>query len=272
MRVPVADGVALHVHRWEGGGAVPPVLLVHGLASNLRLWDGVAAELARLGHDVAAVDLRGHGRSDAPDQGYSVPSVAADLLAVCDALGWERPLLAGQSWGGNVVLELAWAAPERVRAAVLVDGGWIELAGRFADWPACEAALTPPPLAGRAAVAVQAELRRRHPDWPASGIEGTMACFEVLDDGTVRPWCTLGHHLLALRGLWEHRPSLRYPDVRVPVLLVPAAPGSATTRQEVASASGALPRSTTRWLEGDHDLHAQYPSDVAGLVAEAAGA
>ena len=38
-------------------------LLVHGLASNARLWDGVARRLAGAGHAVAAVDLRGHGRS-----------------------------------------------------------------------------------------------------------------------------------------------------------------------------------------------------------------
>jgi len=46
-----------------------PFVLVHGLASNARLWDGVARRLAGAGHSSAAVDLRGHGRSDKPDTG-----------------------------------------------------------------------------------------------------------------------------------------------------------------------------------------------------------
>jgi alpha-beta hydrolase superfamily lysophospholipase len=55
------DGARLAVRRWRADGA--PILLVHGLASNARTWDGVAEALVAAGHDVAAVDLRGHGAS-----------------------------------------------------------------------------------------------------------------------------------------------------------------------------------------------------------------
>ena len=82
-------------------------MLVHGLASNARTWDGVAAELARQGRASIAVDLRGHGYSDKPDDGYSVPDVADDVLDLIARLGLERPVVAGQSWGGNVVIEAA---------------------------------------------------------------------------------------------------------------------------------------------------------------------
>ena len=57
-----AGPVALHA-RHRPGGAAHPVLLVHGLSSNARLWDGVSEHLAAAGHPVVAVDLRGHGAS-----------------------------------------------------------------------------------------------------------------------------------------------------------------------------------------------------------------
>src|SRR5215510_6504983 len=111
LRVPVAPDVTLHAERYEGDPALMPFVLVHGLASNLRLWDGVAEHLHAAGHTVIALDQRGHGRSDAPDAGYEIDTAVADLLALIETLGLERPLLVGQSWGGSVVLELAWRHP-----------------------------------------------------------------------------------------------------------------------------------------------------------------
>ncbi len=272
-------GVGLHLHRWEGDGV--PVLLVHGLASNLHLWDGVVERLAAHGHAVAAVDLRGHGRSDKPDGGYDFATVTDDLATVVDRLGFDCPVVAGQSWGANLVLELAWRRPHLVRVAACVDGGWIELSRRFPDWDECARALAPPALAGRRAAEIEAELRRRHPDWPEAGIQGAMACFERLADGTIRPWLARDHHLAILRSLWEHRPSTRYPEVKVPVLLIPAGDGSEPGTQggpagpiarpdEVEAAARALPRCRVHWVPGDHDLHAQHPDVVADLLHEAA--
>src|SRR5262249_809727 len=132
-------------------GEERPVLLVHGLASNAHLWDGVSEHLAKAGHPVAAVDQRGHGRSSKPDAGYDFPTLTADLLLLLDALHWTgagAPWVAGQSWGANVVMELAVLCPESTTGLVLVDGGSIELASRFADWATCAAALAPPRLEG----------------------------------------------------------------------------------------------------------------------------
>jgi pimeloyl-ACP methyl ester carboxylesterase len=287
--VEATGGVRLALRRWEPGsrqGPGPvPVLCVHGLASNARLWDGVAARLAGLGHPVAAVDLRGHGRSDKPDEGYGFATIAADLAAVLAGLGWsatsataggERPLVAGQSWGANVVLELAIRHPDAARAVVCIDGGTIELSAQFPTWDRARAALAPPPLAGMPAADFEKALRAMHPDWPESGIQGALANVEVRHDGTVAPWLTLERHLAILRELWGHRPSERYPLVPVPVLLVPAdnAAGADTAwpaarRAAVAKAEAAIPTVRTRWLSGDHDLHAQYPATVAGLLDEA---
>lgn len=278
--VPVAPGVRLHVRRF---GPVPragsPVfLLVHGLASNARLWDGVAARLAEHGHTAVAVDLRGHGESDRPDDGYAVADVACDLARLCAAAGLENPVVAGQSWGGNIVLELAARHPRLPRAVALVDGGWIHLSDVFAAFDDCWSALAPPVFTGLAASTLRQRFRQFHADWPDSGIDAAMANFTVRPDGTVQARFSRERHRAALRGLWEHRPREVYARVDVPVLLMPAhGPEPAadlardpkdqrTTRNRalVREAEAALPRARIRWYPGaDHDLHAQHPKQVA---------
>ncbi len=130
--------------------------------------------------------------------------------------------MAGQSWGGNVAVELAGRHPDLVRGIVCVDGGWLELGREFAGWDACRSALAPPRLLGRRLEEVEGYVRSAHPDWPESGIRGVLANFEVRPDGTIAPWLTYERHIEVLRGLWEHHPSTRYASIGVPVLLVPA--------------------------------------------------
>ena len=196
-QVAVADGVDLAVDEWRPPTAgtspsdAPPFVLVHGLASNARLWDGVATALVAAGHSVFAVDLRGHGRSSKPAGPYDVPTVADDLATMIERLGIGRPVVAGQSWGGNVVMELAARRRELVRGIVCVDGGWLEPSRDFADWAACRAALSPPRLAGRRLAEIEGYMRSAHPDWPETGIRGVLANFELRPDGTVAPWLIL---------------------------------------------------------------------------------
>jgi pimeloyl-ACP methyl ester carboxylesterase len=284
--IEVAPGVELAVDSWAPGGttdahtepAGEPFLLVHGLASNARMWDGVATGLAPAGHPVLAVDLRGHGRSSKPDGPYDVPTVAHDLAMLIERLGLDRPVVAGQSWGGNVAVELAARHPDAVRGIVCVDGGWLELGRQFADWDACRSALAPPRLIGRHLEEVAGYVRGAHPDWPESGIRGVLANFEVRPDGTVAPWLTYERHIQVLRGLWEHRPSELYAGIGVPVLLVPAgtngpAGGSTTAvarrkQRDVELAAAAIPAARVRWLAGDHDIHAQHPGELASVMLE----
>lgn len=276
MTVTVAEGVDLSVVPAGLDGPLTPVLLVHGLASNARLWDGVAASLAAAGHPVAAVDQRGHGLSSKPDSGYDFTTITSDLVTLIDRLGWSGrpPMVAGQSWGGNVVLDLAANHPGAASGIALVDGGTIELAARFADWPTAESALAPPPLLGTPRADFERMMRAHHPDWPESGIAGSLANVEVLTDGTIRPWLSRDNHMRILRGLWEHRPRRLYPAVEVPVLILMAEDRAnprwmAGKREEVAAAEAGLARCRVHWIEGDHDLHAQFPDRVAGLIHDA---
>jgi pimeloyl-ACP methyl ester carboxylesterase len=252
-----------------------PFVLVHGLASNLRLWDGVAENLHARGHTVVAVDQRGHGRSDAPESTYGMDMAITDLQTMLAALELSRPVLAGQSWGGNVVLEFGWRHPRAVRGIVCVDGGVIELAEWFSTWEACLAALTPPRLDHLTPTEIEARMREMHPELPDRAIAAALECFRVRADGRIEPRLARHHHLQILRSLWEHRPSTRYPTLEAPTLLVLADTGdaarTAAKRQAETLARTTAPKLRSHWFSPAlHDVHSQFPDRVADLLATAA--
>jgi pimeloyl-ACP methyl ester carboxylesterase len=222
--IPVAEAVVLRALVREPATDVavdaPLLLLIHGLASNARMWDGVGAELARRGYRSIAVDLRGHGRSSKPDDGYDFATICADLCALLDHLGEPDAVFVGQSWGGNVVVHAGHAHPDRVVGVVAVDGGMIELQHRFPDWDDCAVALRPPTFTGLAASRFEASVRSMNRDWPETGIIGSLSNFEVLPDATVRAW--LAHHGqvdAAANELGVHRHTVRHRLRRAETLL-----------------------------------------------------
>ena len=273
--IEVAPGVQLRILAGNLDGDGVPFLLVHGLASNAQMWDGVAASLAAAGHPVVAVDQRGHGRSSKPDTGYDFATIVADLVALITSLGWHRPVVVGQSWGGNVVVEFGATHPELAAAIVAVDGGFIELADRFTTWEECRTVLAPPRLIGTPAATMEQWMRKGHPNWPETGIVGSMANFEVRPDGTIAPWLTFDRHMMILEALYAHRPSTRYPQLAAPTLLIPADTGDvAWTHDKQAAVDNALtllPDGRVRWFSpADHDIHAQYPIELAEVLLELA--
>lgn len=262
--------LALHVREWPGSRR--PFVLVHGLASNARTWDQVAIALAADGHRVIAVDQRGHGLSDKPDTGYDFATVAEDLHLLMDALDVENPILVGQSWGGNVAL--AFGASYRTRAAgiAFVDGGFLDMQMRpNATWEQVSVDLRPPSLTGIPRTDIAARMRHFHPDWAEQGLEGALANFETLPDGTIRPWLTLARHMTILRALWEQRPQEFFPHVEAPVVIAVASDRrnpewmSVKGRQVDAAVAG-LPVSAVRWFdETDHDIHIHRPAALVDL-------
>jgi pimeloyl-ACP methyl ester carboxylesterase len=265
--VQLPGGPQLAVRR--AAGARRPFLLVHGLASNARVWDGVARRLAGAGHEVVAVDLRGHGRSEAPAGGYDTGTCADDLDVLMTALGLtgERsPVAAGQSWGGNVVVSLS-ARHGTVAAVALVDGGWISLGERFATFEDCWAQLAPPDFPPRPVDELRTMFRHWHPDWPEEGIEGTLGNFAVADDGTARPALARDHHRDIVHSLWSSEVAEQLPRVTVPALVAPAVGDDAAGDERRAGPERALallPDAEVSWYVGaDHDLHAQHPDRLA---------
>jgi pimeloyl-ACP methyl ester carboxylesterase len=104
--------------REEGGGT--PVLFVHSDAGNLHHWDRIRSELGK--RTTAALDRRGHGKSDFPESGsFAHGDAASDISAVADELGYERFILVGHSGGALTCLAFASQEPDRLLGLVLVD-------------------------------------------------------------------------------------------------------------------------------------------------------
>jgi pimeloyl-ACP methyl ester carboxylesterase len=107
-----AGGVRLH---YAEAGEGPPLVLLHGWPQHWYVWRRVIPLLAGR-HRLVCPDLRGFGWSDAPDSSYAKEELAADVVALLDALELERVSLAGHDWGGFVGFLVALNAPERVSA------------------------------------------------------------------------------------------------------------------------------------------------------------
>lgn len=100
-------------YEWHGRDAGPPVVLVMGLGGDCTAWPFQLAALAPR-YRVLVLDNRGAGRSEAPDEPYTIGGMAADLLGLLDVLAVERAHLLGLSMGGAIAQEAALAAPGRV--------------------------------------------------------------------------------------------------------------------------------------------------------------
>lgn len=102
-------------------GKTEPVLAIHGISSQHRLWSWLAAEAPEL--SLIAPDLRGRGGSVGVTGGYGMARHVDDMIAVLDQLGLDRVHICGMSMGGFIGVELALRYPDRVTDLVLVDGG-----------------------------------------------------------------------------------------------------------------------------------------------------
>jgi pimeloyl-ACP methyl ester carboxylesterase len=112
------DGVALFYQQAPGGA--PPLVLLHGVGCD-HSFMAPQFDAFRGTHQVVAVDLRGHGRSDKPQQDYTIAAFADDLAWALRELALERPVVVGHSMGGAIGLELAAEQSERLAGVVLLD-------------------------------------------------------------------------------------------------------------------------------------------------------
>jgi pimeloyl-ACP methyl ester carboxylesterase len=117
------DGLKLFYERADGGEG--ELLFVHGWCCDRTAFQPQFDHFARR-HAVTALDLRGCGRSDCPDSGYTIPDFAEDLARFCAEVGIEEPVVVGHSLGGMIAVELAARHPSVPRALVLVDPGPID--------------------------------------------------------------------------------------------------------------------------------------------------
>ncbi|TDC64322.1 alpha/beta fold hydrolase [Streptomyces hainanensis] len=127
----IATGeITTHVQRLDAvrpadaTGEPPVVVFVHGLLTDslASYYFTVGPAFAAAGVDVVMYDLRGHGRSDRPRDGYRLESFVGDLTGLLDALGERRPVhVVGNSFGGTVAAALAAWHPERVATVTMIE-------------------------------------------------------------------------------------------------------------------------------------------------------
>jgi lipase len=255
--IQLTGGPALAVRGADG--PLRPFLLVHDVGADSAVWNGVCERLYAAGHQVAAVDLRGHGRSPTPSAGYDTDTCADDLSTLLDALGFtgsRSPVVVGHGWGANVAMSLA-ARRDGVAGVCCLDGGWIRPAWRYRSFEECWSALGP---------------SGHDPDGPA-GAGGGPGDGAGLDPRNRRS---------IIRSVFFGDPRGWYPLVDVPVVLCPMVPrdgrpdpaGRGTTaRTGVAEAISRLPRARVSWYYGESDAIGVDPAklvdDLLTLAAEA---
>lgn len=114
----VTHGTKLHYYRT--GGGKPPLVLLHGITDDGLCW-GPIAEKFSAQYDVIMVDVRGHGKSDAPETGYTYVTVATEVAGLISGLGLEKPAILGHSMGAIITLTLASLFPDLPRTILLED-------------------------------------------------------------------------------------------------------------------------------------------------------
>lgn len=274
------NSLRFHYFNWNHAGDGPVIVCHHGLASNARIWEMVAPLLTERGFRVIAYDARGHGLTDKPDDGYDIQTITADLASFIDACQFERPLLAGHSWGANIILNYAArfaAGPLAPAGVVLVDGGVTQMDDQGSTWQEMEQRLTPPDLAGMPVDEFVAGLRRWNSDWDLTeqAISIFLDNFEIGEDERIKPRLTRSRHMQIVRSIWDFKTYDYFQRIRCPVLALPCRSTKldssgylAAKERGVEKARQALVRLQVQWMENAiHDVPLQQPEAVAAAIA-----
>jgi pimeloyl-ACP methyl ester carboxylesterase len=284
--VVVDPGDRIHFLDWHGPAADtarPGVLAVHGLSQTAWQWAPVARRLGGP-HGAArfvAMDLRGHGLSDAPtdDGAYDLATLAEDTVAVAEGAGLadgrSSVVLAGHGFGAVVAAVAALALGDRCAGLVLVDGGWesVEAAsGMDADEFLRE--LDEPPAVMRSMTAFLADRAGFDPA-SCDADQERAARATVVETRAGRLVPTTRPHVLeaCVRTMFAYDPLATLPTVPVPVTALVAADDSERTRGRALAAASAAREAAGRGPIGvvmfghdGHNLMRYRPREVAAAL------
>lgn len=232
-----ANGLQLHYRRWspaEPDLHLPPILLLHGLASATRIWDFVAPLLAGRGYIVTAIDQRGHGESDKPGSGYDFATIITDDRAAVQALSIERPIVVGHSWGAMVALQYAATYAGDVTALILVDGATNQFSLR-PGWSREQAMidLAPPRFTGTPRETFLSYFRSGPlgQQWTPELEDSVLHIVQLRDDDTVAPRLDFENHLQIIGAMWDQPLFDLYRQVHCPIKIIVAEPQLTTEAQ-----------------------------------------
>jgi pimeloyl-ACP methyl ester carboxylesterase len=278
-----ANDIRLHYLRWVSEEERRPVILLHGLASNARIWELVGPHLAEAGWPAIAPDGRGHGLTDKPDGDYGFGTFRGDLLALIDALNLERPLLVGHSWGAAIALDYAAQFPVGPRSpagVILVDGGVMQLDDvPGATWEETRERLTPPRLGGMPAENFLERITAWTSEWGSDERipQIVLGNFEIAEDETIWPRLTFERHMQIVRAMWDFKTYERMERLSCPTLAVLAVPQQPRAERDeqflalkergVERARVILPDLQVHWMQDSvHDIPLQYPGKLAEMI------
>ena len=252
--VRLATGIRMH-YAAAGDPAAEPVILLHGYTDSWRSYELVLADLART-RRVYALDQRGHGETDRPDDGYLVRDLASDVVAFMDAMRIPRAAVVGHSMGSLVAQFVTQAAPTRVTRLVLVGSGTraANITG-VDDFKAAIDALTDP-----VPEAFAREFQRSSVNLPVP---------EAFMDGAVRTTLRMPARTWRriLDGMIASGPATELARHRVPTLLIWGDRDATFGRAEQDGLLGLIPGARlVVYEETGHSPHWERPERFAGDV------
>jgi pimeloyl-ACP methyl ester carboxylesterase len=291
--VLVEPGDRIHFLDWGGPAddpARPGVVLVHGLSSTAWSWTPVARRLRSRRHTLA-MDLRGHGLSDAPTSGFDEDTLAADVVAVAEGGGvlpWQggpdaadQVVLAGHGFGAIVAAWAAAALGPRCAGLVLVDGGFED----FRETTGMEPdeflrGLDEPPEVLHSLEAFLEDRRGFDPvSWDADQDQAARATVVETAAGRVVP--TTRPHVLeaCVKAMFGYRPADTLSRVTAPIAVLVAAENEEGTRarslgsvQAALAAAGHVPLRVERFQGDGHNLMRYRPVEVTDAILDAGAA
>jgi pimeloyl-ACP methyl ester carboxylesterase len=285
--VDAGTGDRIHFLDWGSAGADgrdprPGVLAIHGLGQTAWIWAPIARRLGGTTGPVRfiAMDLRGHGLSDAPteDDAYDLDVLADDAIAVADGsglLGAERPVLAGHGFGAIVAATAAVRLGDACAGVVLVDGGWESLeASTGMDADEFLRGLDEPPEVMASPTAYLADRRAFDATtWDADQERAARATFVETHAGRVVPAARPHATEASVRAMFTYDPIGTLSRASAPMLALAAADdetGSRTRALTHASdertAAGRPPIRIASFGHDGHNLMRYRPREVSAAI------
>lgn len=260
-------GLRLNLTSW-GRADMPPLLLLHGLASTSHMFDLIAPSLAAK-YYVLTVDQRGHGLSDKPDSGYDFETIATDIDQLLAHIGiGEVPItLGGHSWGAYTTLHYTATRPQRVKKAVLIDGGLRPVADFFKSLDAMQ----PPQHHGQSIDDIKRMIRE---NWLHNAFRPeleplALSIFDTSNPHDVQPHLKLANHMQIARALWNFYPLDYLVRVKVPLLAVLGMDESPNPRMlaYIESAQESNKYLKVEWMPDTiHDIPWHRPHELLALM------
>lgn len=251
----LVNGIRLHVVREPREGR-PAILFLHGLYDRWEVWRPAMAALAAE-YDLIAPDLRGHGESEWPDDGYRLSDYVADAIGLLDALAVQDVAVIGHSLGGVIAALVAASDPARIRAVVLEDPA-LEQGDGQAEW-----------------LEMLLEAKRGSPEETYALISEMRWDRDEADWGRETEWLrgTADGPFIAMRDQLDRDIDLFAALERItcPVLLLQADPlaGGALSDRGAERARQALrDGSYQRFPDTGHGIHQERPAEFVDIVAE----